>query len=343
VNLNHIFLFLAVISSLLVLARAWRPSAPYHGWRVAALIVLGITGVAWLFWRGAAGYIGGCAWFVLLFVPAIGLRKMTELAAERNYRSARKLGAALQILHPTRVLSDQVRLLRRMESQPNQGTAFAPGRIKHPPRRRARHNQLRKAPAVFVLILLNVAAFLVETSMGDRNDPDVLERLGAVSLESIVMQHEYWRFFTALFLHGGFIHLFFNIFALYVLGPPLEGSIGTVRFVLCYLISGIASGAGVIGLTVIGFVRPAELIGASGAIMGIVGAWAGFLLRHRHAPLAKQRLGNLVMIVVIQIAFDLSTPQVSMSAHLCGLIGGFCLGLILAAQPVAGVDDHRRG
>ena len=51
--------------------------------------------------------------------------------------------------------------------------------------------------------------------------------------------------------------------------------------------------------------------------MGIVGAWAGFLLRHRHAPRAKQRLANITMIVVIQVVFDLSTPQVSMAAHLC--------------------------
>jgi rhomboid protease GluP len=73
--------------------------------------------------------------------------------------------------------------------------------------------------------------------------------------------------------------------------------------------------------------------------MGIVGAWAALLMRHRHAPYAKQRLANVAMIVAIQIAFDLSTPQVSMSAHLCGLIAGFFLGLILAPSAVAGGVD----
>jgi rhomboid protease GluP len=102
---------------------------------------------------------------------------------------------------------------------------------------------------------------------------------------------------------------------------------------VCYLISGLASGAGVVALTVIGLVQPAQLIGASGSIMGIVGAWAGFLLRHRYAPHARQRLANVGLIVAIQIAFDLSTPQVSMAAHLCGLIAGFFLGLILAQRP----------
>jgi membrane associated rhomboid family serine protease len=343
VNLNHIFLFLAVISSLLVFARAWRPSSPYGGWRIAAFTVLAITGVAWLFWRDAAGYIGGGAWFILLFVPAIGLRKITELAAQRNYRSARKLGAALQILHPTSDLRDQVRLFRQLEAQAKRGAAFSSVPIEYETAHRNRHNQLLNAPAVLIFILLNAVAFLFEISVGDWNDPEVLHRVGALDLYSVVVQREYWRFFTALFLHGGFIHLFFNVFALYILGPPLERSIGTMRFVVCYLVSGIASGAGVAGLSLIGLVQPAQLIGASGSIMGIVGAWAGFLMRHRHAPHARQRLANVAMIVAIQIVFDLSTPQVSMAAHLCGLIAGFFLGLILAPRLVAGVVDLRRG
>jgi rhomboid protease GluP len=103
--------------------------------------------------------------------------------------------------------------------------------------------------------------------------------------------------------------------------------------------SGLASSAGVVGLTVFGFVQVAQLVGASGCIMGIVGTWAGFLVRHRHAPQAKQRLANVGLIVAIQVAFDLSTPQVSMAAHLCGLIAGFFLGLVLAPRGVAGVRD----
>jgi len=326
VDLNHIFLFLAVISSLLVLARAWRATVPYRGSRIAAVAVLAITGIAWMFWRTAAGYIGGSAWFVLLFVPAIGLRQMTELAGRGNYRSARKIGTALQILHPTSELRDQVQLLRRLESQVNHSARS----VEYKTARASGLAELRSAPAVLILILLNAAAFLFEISAGDWNDPEVLHRIGALDAYSVVAEGEYWRLLTALFLHGGYIHLLFNLFALYVLGPPLERSIGTMRFVVCYLISGLASGAGVVALTVIGLVQPAQLIGASGSIMGIVGAWAGFLLRHRHAPQAKQRLANVGLIVAIQIAFDLSTPQVSMTAHLCGLVAGFFLGLVLA-------------
>lgn len=332
VEINHILLFIAVISPILVLARAWRPGSAYQGWRMAAIIVLGVTGVAWLLWRGASGYIGGCAWFLLLFLPAIGLRKMTDLAARGDYRSARKLGMALQIFHPNADLRDQVRLFRHLESQPRDRVVFSSVPAERRFTTRASNTQFRNAPAVFIFILLNVAVFLVEIAVGDWNDPGVLHRIGALDAYSVVLQHEYWRVATALFLHAGFLHLAFNCFALYVLGPGLEHAIGTLRFVLCYLISGLASGVGVIVLTLMRLVQPAELVGASGSIMGLVGAWAGFLLRHRHAPQAKQRLANVAMIVAIQIAFDLSTPQVSMAAHICGLVAGLFLGFVLAPR-----------
>ncbi len=220
-----------MVSALLVLGRAWRPSAPYHGWRIAAFIVLAITGIAWLFWRGNAGYVGGCAWFLFLFLPAIGLRKMTELAMKGNYKSARKLGMVLQILHPSSELHDQIRLFRRLESQANYRAAVSPVAVDHETTR----SQLRNAPAVLVLILLNAVVFLLEISVGDSNDPEVLHRIGALEPYAVVVQGEYWRLFTGLFLHGGFTHLFFNVFALYVLGPPLERSIGTMRFVAVLL------------------------------------------------------------------------------------------------------------
>jgi membrane associated rhomboid family serine protease len=68
--------------------------------------------------------------------------------------------------------------------------------------------------------------------------------------------------------------------------------------------------------------------------MGIVGAWAGFLLRHHEVPAARRRLKSIGLIVVLQTMFDLYTPQVSMAAHLCGLATGAILGFMLAPRRV---------
>jgi membrane associated rhomboid family serine protease len=340
VNLNHIFLFLAIVSPLLVLARGWRLSEPYHGWRFAAMIVLAVTAVAWFLWPHVSGYVGGAAWFLLLFLPAIGLRKVTQLAAQGDYESAGRLGAALQILHPTVELREQVRLFRHLKSNPPCRDAFSAVPTHNINTHSTWASQFRSAPAVFVLILLNVLVFLFQIWFGDLNDPDVLHRIGALEPDAVIAQGEYWRLLTALFLHGGFLHVAFNLFALYVLGQPLECSIGTIRFLACYLVSGLASSAGVVALTEVGLVQIGQLIGASGCIMGVVGAWAGFLLRHHHAPFAKQRLANIGLIVAIQIAFDLSTPEVSTAAHMCGLVAGFFLGLLLAPRAAAGGVDR---
>ncbi len=327
-DLNHIFLFIAVISPLLVLARAWRPGGPARGWLVAASVVLAITAISWVWLRDQAGYIGGGAWFALLFIPAIGLRRVAELFAQQRYRPARQLATLLQIVHPTAELRRQVQLLSALESRPELARSSAwQGQLMQ-----ARMRHFQNAPAVLLFIALNVAVFLVELARSSRGNPDFLHHLGALDPCSVLIDREYWRLLTALFLHYDVIHLLFNLFALYILGPGLEKVIGTFRFSLCYLISGLGSTAGVLLLTVLRLVQPAELVGASGCVMGIVGGWAGFLLRHRHSPQSKQRLRNILLIVAIQIAFDLSTPQVSMAAHVCGLVSGFFLGLVIAPR-----------
>ena len=312
---------------LLVLARAWRPEGIFRGWRIAAVIVLAITGVAWLFFREYAGYVGGGAWFALLFLPAVGLRKASQLAAHGRYQSARRLTAMLQFLHPTAQVRDQLQLFRNLESRARSGDQI---QGQSPPQDRER--RLQRAPAVIAFILLNVGAFCIELWRGALTNPIILHRLGALDFYAVISKGEFWRLFTALFLHYNLLHLVFNLFALYVLGPPLERTIGTIRFAMCYLIAGVGSTAGVVLLTVIKIVRPAELVGASGCVMGIVGAWAGFLVRHRHVWQARQRLLNILLIIAIQIVFDISTPQVSTSAHLCGLVTGFAIGLVVAPK-----------
>ena len=327
-DLNHIFLFIALISPLLVLARAWRPGGIFRGWRVAAIIVLAITGGAWFLNPAMAGYIGGGAWFVLLFLPAVGLRKASQLAEQGRYESALRLTALLQWLHPTAQVREQLRIFRTLASRWHG----------NPPAQSKNswmfdlYRRLKESPAVFLFVLINVVVFFIELRRGALHDPIAMRRLGALDYSEVIGDGEFWRLLTALFLHYGLAHLLFNLFALYILGPPLERAIGSLRFAVAYLISGIGSTAGVVALTLVKMIHPAELVGASGSVMGIVGAWAGFLVRHRHAWQARQRLRNILMIIVIQVVFDISTPEVSTSAHLCGLVTGFLVGLYLAPR-----------
>jgi membrane associated rhomboid family serine protease len=275
-ELNHLFLFIAVVSSLLVLWESFR--ARNLRARLAATLVLLITTVAWLLARSIAGWIAAVAWCAFLVFPAWRRRRL--LAARYPYYRSR--GPAITF-----------------------------------------------SPCVLVFLILNVAAFIAEIILGGPTDPHTLHRLGWLDTDYVLYQHQYWRLLTALFLHYGALHLIVNMFALLVLGPALERQIGSAFFAGCYILSGLGSSVTVVLLAKLHTLNAVQLVGASGCVMGVVGVWAGFLLRNRHAPLAVQRLRNIIMIVLLQIAFDLLTPRVSMSAHLGGLITGFLLGLAL--------------
>jgi len=191
---------------------------------------------------------------------------------------------------------------------------------------------LRAVPAVWTLLFLNVLGFAVEIVLGGSTNSATLNYLGALEPEAVIAGREYWRMLTAIFLHYGALHLTINLFALYILGPPLERLIGSVKFLSGYLLSGLASGAGVVFLTAIRLTNVTQLVGASGAIMGVIGISAGLLLRHRQSPLAGRQLQNILLIVAIQTAFDLWTPQVSLGAHLCGFLSGVGIGVIFASR-----------
>jgi len=123
-----------------------------------------------------------------------------------------------------------------------------------------------------------------------------------------------------------------NMSGLWILGPFVEAILGTGKFVFVYLVSGVCA------LMLAGVTQannPQLTVGASGAIMGLIGAMgaimAGGWYRNK-ANIAKRRLGGIVAIVAMQTVFDLLIPGVSMTAHLSGVMFGFFLTLPFAAK-----------
>lgn len=190
----------------------------------------------------------------------------------------------------------------------------------------------RGAPAVWALIVINAMMFVVEIFMGGATNSHTLDLLGALEPKAVLVRHEYWRLLTALFLHYGLLHIAINLYALYLLGPELERLIGSFKFTVSYLIAGLGSSVGVVLARAFDFNQADQLVGASGCIMGVIGVSAGLLLRHRRSPIAGRRLRDIIVIVILQTAFDLWTPQVSLSAHLSGFATGLLVGVVLAAR-----------
>ncbi len=189
----------------------------------------------------------------------------------------------------------------------------------------------RRPWATYALIALNFVVFAIEELAGGSTDNDTLYTLGALSPEAVVDGGEYWRIGAALFLHDGYAHVLFNMAALAVFGARLERELGHLRFVLVYLGAGLLSMASVLALTEAGLVEPALLVGASGAIMGLVGASAGVAARTLRSDPAtsRQTLRSAALIVAMQSVFDWTIPHVSFTGHIAGAMAGFLLALAL--------------
>jgi membrane associated rhomboid family serine protease len=184
-----------------------------------------------------------------------------------------------------------------------------------------------RAPATFILIGINVLAFLIEVASGAGGLSGGLS--GSFTRDFLlfgpfVAEGEWYRLITAGFLHDGIFHIGLNMFALYVIGQLLEPALGTARFLPVYFASLLAGSLGVMILD------PNALdVGASGAIFGIFAATM-VIARGRGMNEIARQLGFLL---VINLVFTFTIPGISIGAHLGGLVGGaICAAIIVGGE-----------
>jgi len=149
---------------------------------------------------------------------------------------------------------------------------------------------------------------------------EVLMRLGAKSPYILVGQ--WWRLVTAIFLHAGLFHIGMNLWCLFDLGPEVESLFSTAKFVVFYLVTGVA------GYVLSLWWRPLGMsVGASGAICGLIGILIGASFHHGH--LGKAYRGQLWRWVIYIAIFGIFLP-IDNAAHFGGLIAGILLGYVVA-------------
>ncbi|TGB01833.1 rhomboid family intramembrane serine protease [Halobacillus salinus] len=150
-----------------------------------------------------------------------------------------------------------------------------------------------------------------------------LERWG-IGLNALVLNGEYWRLVTPIFLHNGLGHAFFNSFSLILFGPALEQMLGKVKFSMMYLFAGIIGNLGTFLINPDSF-QPH--LGASGAIFGIFGVYV-FMVMNRK-DLIDAANSQIIMVIFI-LGFVMSfRPGINIYAHLFGLIGGFAIAPVV--------------
>jgi rhomboid protease GluP len=188
------------------------------------------------------------------------------------------------------------------------------------------------------LIAINVLVFFAMLASGvSFTQPTALDvfNWGANYGPATVGEHQWWRLLTACFLHFGIIHIGFNMYVLYQIGPFIEIVFGRARYLVIYFI------AGLFGSLVSVWIHPqAVSAGASGAIFGLYGAVFGFLLIKRRTlnPAATKSIAKSAGIFVLyNVIYGSMSGTTDLSAHFGGLVAGFLAGAALARpQPNAG-------
>ncbi len=180
-----------------------------------------------------------------------------------------------------------------------------------------------------ILVIINVIAYILCVQMGE-----VVYNVGSMNAEKVFVNHQYYRLFTAMFLHADLEHIFSNMIFLAGLGEMIEGSIGHLRYGILYLVSGLgASIASMVHSVMIGNIY--DSVGASGAIFGLIGGLL-ILVIINNGRFGAVSIRRLIFAVAYMIYSGARTQHVDNAAHIGGLICGV---LIMAAINV--IDSHR--
>jgi len=186
----------------------------------------------------------------------------------------------------------------------------------------------QSAPVSFTIMAITIAIFVAGYL-----SPDIGSSLedNLAQINKLVAEGQVYRIFTAALLHASLMHIGFNMYALYLFGPRLEQQVGGPAFAALYVASAGAGGmvayALVPVITVIdGTPYLTSLVGASGAIFGLFGAWMLVAWKMRNTPGGRSMFNQLGVLLAINVVISFSVRTVSWQAH----AGGFAAGILIA-------------
>lgn len=186
--------------------------------------------------------------------------------------------------------------------------------------------EIRKEPATMALILINVLVFIAVEFTGTSQDAWHVLEYGAAYTPYIIQNGEVYRLFTSMFLHFGIEHLVNNMLVLFVLGSRLERVIGKIRFLLIYLLGGIAGNV----VSLLLELKTQEFsvsAGASGAVFAVMGAMIYIVIRNK-GWLGDLSMRQILVMAAFSLYFGFASTGVDNTAHVGGMVSGFLLAVI---------------
>ena len=177
-----------------------------------------------------------------------------------------------------------------------------------------------------ILIIINIAVFLVMEFTGSTENTQFLYEHGAMYWPAVLEDGQWYRLITHMFVHSGANHITKNMFMLGILGYQIEKEYGPIKYLITYFVSGIG-GAVLSALIEMSLGEAVVSVGASGAIFGIFGVMLVMIFKNR------QRMGQVsaprLIILFVLMVFGNMEEGVDVMAHLGGALIGVAMGFLL--------------
>ncbi|MBS4538056.1 rhomboid family intramembrane serine protease [Clostridium sp. D2Q-11] len=185
----------------------------------------------------------------------------------------------------------------------------------------------KRSKVTFILLTIMIVYFIFMTLNGGTTNVETLVRYGAFYPPIIIPFNQYHRFITSIFIHIGFMHMFFNGYALFLFGPQIENLMGSKKYLFFFLLAGIGG-----NLTTFLFNFVSISAGASGSLFGLFGAFLYLIHRHKNM-ITKEGRKSILTLLGINLALTIFVPSISITAHLGGLVIGYLLSYIFIKNP----------
>lgn len=195
---------------------------------------------------------------------------------------------------------------------------------------------LKNKPSItYTLIILNIVMYIVMTLFGGTENIANLVRFGA-KYSPYIINGQYWRLITPMFIHIGLQHLLINMITLYFLGTLLENIFFFFLFLIIYLVSGICG-----NIASFAFNFSSISAGASTALFGMFGSFLMLGESFRRNPYLQTMSRQFFLLVILNIFFGMFGNS-DLTGHLGGLVSGFLLGYVVGVPNLGRVPKVKR-
>ena len=195
----------------------------------------------------------------------------------------------------------------------------------------------KKPIVTYSLIFICILVFILMYVLGNGSTDNYTLLVFGANVDTLTKNGDYYRLFTSMFLHIGILHLLCNMYSLYIIGKEVENVFGKFKYLIIYLLSGIAG-----SILSLAFNHNTICAGASGAIFGLLGALLYFGYYYR-TYLGVTLTRSIIPVIVLNLIIGFTSSGIDNAAHIGGLVGGILIAMAVGVPDKSNNNNKING